>query len=348
MSTKGRRKIVRKRPRASVFSLWHYVSIGLILGLFLITLIMRSQNQETERASLSQIWQASPPITMTFTPPVHGLGRQTEEDPTVQDSGPLRSAFEKARAYSQGGRMKFWSEYLATQEWKVGLPELTRLGSKLVSDYQDTDPLIPKSFNCTTFVETVSALAMSGSTPEFFGNLLKIRYLSGKATFEHRNHFPEADWIPNNVQSGILHDITESLASVGNFPKQVLVKKYDRQSWLLKNSRSLASVSSASTPTAASEVAVPYIPISLVSRIQDRIPEGAIVNFVHNSPKKFPVAIVHQGFIFRDGPRVLLRHVSTDGRIRTIPLKHYLDEQASLSSTKVGSLLGVNLNQIVK
>jgi hypothetical protein len=67
-------------------------------------------------------------------------------------------------------------------------------------------------FDCTTFVETVVALATSKKSDEFEGRLNKIRYRGGKVGFLERNHFPCVDWIPNNIQSGLLTDITEQIA----------------------------------------------------------------------------------------------------------------------------------------
>jgi hypothetical protein len=68
-------------------------------------------------------------------------------------------------------------------------------------------------FDCTTYVETVLALAFSRLPKDFEEELGRLRYQNGKVSFETRNHFPCVDWTKNNTQSGRLTDITESVGA---------------------------------------------------------------------------------------------------------------------------------------
>lgn len=68
-------------------------------------------------------------------------------------------------------------------------------------------------FDCTTYVETVLALALSSRPKDFERELRLLRYKEGKVAFENRNHFPCVDWTKNNTASGRLTDITESVGA---------------------------------------------------------------------------------------------------------------------------------------
>ena len=68
-------------------------------------------------------------------------------------------------------------------------------------------------FDCTTYVETVLALANSIDMDDFERHIRQIRYKDGSVSFVARNHFPSSDWIPNNVKAGYVNDATSQLAS---------------------------------------------------------------------------------------------------------------------------------------
>jgi hypothetical protein len=87
-------------------------------------------------------------------------------------------------------------------------------------------------FDCTTFVETVVALATSKKAEEFEGRLKRIRYKGGKVGFAERNHFPCIDWIPNNVRSGLLTDITQEVA--GHWGTQIASAIVNKKAWFEK------------------------------------------------------------------------------------------------------------------
>ena len=87
----------------------------------------------------------------------------------------------------------------------------------------------------------------------------------------------------------------------------------------------LASVDPASEAKSKPEqVKVSYIPTGSLGKVLNSIPDGAIINFVRESSEKRPVLITHQGIVVKEGTRVLLRHVSPGGRVRTVLLRDYL------------------------
>lgn len=81
----------------------------------------------------------------------------------------------------------------------------------------DRDPEVDlNSGNCVTWVEQTLAMVNSGGTYDgFLDQLRKIRYKDGDKKYEERNHFQEADWIPNNVGAGYATDILSMLLTDG-------------------------------------------------------------------------------------------------------------------------------------
>jgi hypothetical protein len=180
--------------------------------------------------------------------------------------------------------------------------------------------------------------------------LLAIRYKDGRPGYFERNHFPEADWIPNNLKANILQDVTAKVAQDSGVVAKVESKTIDRGKWLQKQSqkRGVASQNEVNQELMKSvDVRLPYIAIRAVDDVIHKIPNGAILNLVHKDDGHHPVLITHQGFVIREGERVLLRHASRGGRIRTSDLSSYL--KGLIKQQKANSkwpLIGVNLNQI--
>ncbi len=261
----------------------------------------------------------------------------------------LASDFRIAEKMSLSARMDYWSHYL--QENFDGRDKLIALSSGV--QIPDFAPIVPKNYDCTTFVETVAALSRSQAQDQFIQNIIEIRYLEGKPDFKNRNHFPEADWLPNNIHSGILSDITTEIASRSKIQTQVESKMIQRQKWLkaqLKKkgmNRAIASYVDQIHQHSV-EARVPYIEISQLNKIQNQIPSGTILNFVHKNDQKHPVLISHQGIVIRTKNHVLLRHSSVQGKIRTVLLSSYIETLMSRRDHQAASwpVIGVNLNQV--
>lgn len=275
----------------------------------------------------------------TVTPPAPPV-------PAAPKSTPMDSDFAAAEKLSIGDRVAFWSSYL----WKAEKAEEKLRSVGEMPKLQDTAPLIATKYDCTTFVETVAALARSRVAGDFFKNLVAIRYKDSAGTFEARNHFPEADWIPNNEKAGILKDITVDVAGVAKLTARVEKKMIDRGVWLAQQTKSgavnrtIASVTEKqwSKPI---EARVSYIPIEKLDSAMEHLPHGAILNFVRSNDPRQPVLITHQGFVVKEKGMVLLRHASSAGIVRTVVLRDYIRKQTKEHRTK-GKLIGINLNQL--
>lgn len=100
-----------------------------------------------------------------------------------------------------------------------------------VSGKYDNDPQIClTAFDCTTFVESVLALSTARDAQMFHVVLKAIRYKNGAVDFVHRNHFPDADWIPNN--KWLLSDVTDT---IGRPEDRAIAKAIvDRKGWYEK------------------------------------------------------------------------------------------------------------------
>lgn len=182
----------------------------------------------------------------------------------------------------------------------------------------DADPRIRfDAFDCTTYVETVLALAIS-DMPGFNQSLIEIldsiRYRATPSgiplhDFQNRAHFTSADWIPNLKNQGLVQDITTQIFKSFS---QNRTTEIDRQSWFLKTHGIQFS--------AMKEiVSLPVIKLSVLRknpRLWNLIPNGAIINFV-GQPSKIKeksgtdLDVRHQGIAIRNGGKLYLRHAKS-------------------------------------
>ncbi|MDD2717230.1 MAG: DUF1460 domain-containing protein [Candidatus Wallbacteria bacterium] len=241
----------------------------------------------------------------------------------------------------------------------------------------DQDPLWRlDTFDCTTFVETVLALSISGTLPEFEKNMDKIRYENGKVSYATRNHFPCVDWIPNNLKNGLLEDITEIVAGPGNF--KFAEGEIDKKHWYLMKKKDEIKVPSLSGSKLNSLLIslkqegldfkplkphLPYLPLDVLlpvlsqgpgtgetytveTSILDRIPSGCVINIVRPSWNLRSACgtlmnVSHQGFVIRKNGEVLLRHASSNGAVMEQNLTDYLLKYRNSPTLKGINLLSV-------
>jgi hypothetical protein len=241
----------------------------------------------------------------------------------------------------------------------------------------DQDPLYRfDRFNCTTFVETVLALATSDSTDVFQRQINRIRYKGGKPSFVGRNHFISLDWIPNN--NWLLTDITEDVA--GRF-SQVATATIDKKAWYasLDNSRlqiplapvqkqeRLLSLQTQGQTFVPQKAEIPYLPLAvlfpniegeaptLASKSKadqfylDKIPSGAIINIVNPNWDLTQwigthINVSHQGIAVRKAGKLYFRHASSlSGQVDEVLLSGYLSDFLGSETVK-----GINILQVKK
>jgi len=262
--------------------------------------------------------------------------------PIQVSSAKIGSFFTRTDSMNVGDRISFWSAQLMKDSHLLAP---LRSGVEI----NDSAPLFPRIFDCTTFIETVGALALSSSSEEIVDRLLSIRYKSGEANFANRNHFPELDWIPNNESAGNLRDITVKLARKAGFRAGFAHKDINRVAWMKLQTRGITdkrikrSVASAAIEAGEGAVAVslPYVPVDKVHDVLSYIPNGAIVNIVRENRTHYPTIVSHQGFlVWKDG-KAYFRHASRDHEIREVRFEDYMRQHVRTMPWKI---LGINVN----
>jgi hypothetical protein len=228
----------------------------------------------------------------------------------------------------------------------------------------DQDPLYRfDTFDCTTYVETVVSLALTRKVDDFENKMDHIRYENGEVDYLKRNHFPSLQWIPNNIRNGILSEvnhlvlptsqrkIAEAVINLPGWLKAIKIEEIkvprasleERQNIL----EELQGMASEYVPVVAT---LEYLPIStLLATPQElkKIPHGTIVNFVRpnwdlTQEVGTHMNVSHQGFIFRMGEKIILRHASTSGKVMEISLIEYLKKFENHPTMKGIHLMQVN------
>lgn len=228
----------------------------------------------------------------------------------------------------------------------------------------DQDPLYRfDTFDCTTYLETIMALAMARDVSEFEITLDKIRYENGEIDYLKRNHFTDLQWIPFNVQNGYMAEINHQIVG----PKEILIAEalINFPGWLrsIKTDQIVVPMASqaekeslieelhAEAQNYKAQIArVPYVAISTIlarPEILNKIPTGTVVNFVRPNWDLTQVAgthqnISHQAFLFRIGKVLYQRHASTSGKVEEVPFIDYLKRFQNHATLKGVHFMRVN------
>ncbi len=213
-----------------------------------------------------------------------------------------------------------------------------------------------QAFDCATYIEQVMALAIEPRLPAALGILLKIRYRNGTARYRERNHFPGADWIPNNIRAGFLIDVTAKLAgpAAREAPKTI-----SKRRWYAEKTEQdlhgfekappsdidskLAALRALGRDMPDETVRLPYLPLSRLAALESRIPSGTIASLVREDAPQAPTLVTHQGFLIRKDGMLYFRHASER-------LGHVVDEKADSYFASYAQsrrkLLGINLLEV--
>ena len=229
----------------------------------------------------------------------------------------------------------------------------------------DQDPLWRfDTFDCTTYVETMMALALARTPVEFETHLRDIRYEDGRIDYLARNHFTSLQWVPNNIANGYLVDLTQRLAPKGVM--RVARAQINQPGWYAKKkltdlrafdvtpealSMRWDEWKAEGTRLAIEEATINYIPIDWVvpnPAFLKTIPNGSIVNFVRPNWDLTETAgthlnVSHQGFIFQHAGQTWLRHASPSGTqtVREELLLDYLRKYVNHPTLKGIHLMGM-------
>ena len=211
--------------------------------------------------------------------------------------------------------------------------------------------------DCTTFVEQVMALALEGNISEAESTLQGIRYKNGVISYETRNHFPEADWIPNNIAAGYIRDITREVA--GNKTRTV-TRTISKAKWYSeKTEKDLWGFDNLS-PEKRTELVIKwrelgnkfpdekitldYLPLQDLPEFLNKIPSGAILNVVREPSKdeRAPLLVSHQMFLIDTPKGKVVRDAVINKSVMDIPALQYFKVYAGVK----WPVLGVNINEV--
>lgn len=184
----------------------------------------------------------------------------------------------------------------------------------------DDPPVRFDAFDCLTFVEEALAQALGNDPGDSAWVRNALRYgVGAPLTYEARRHFMLAEWIPNAVASGLLHDVTGDLPGAVQFRKEVTAV-----TWARWGRRALFNLPDARLPIGV--LAGSLWPLEAAREYSADLPVGSVVFVVRELRDAIPIAITHVGLVL-DGGKPVLRHASRRGRaeVRDEPLARYLD-----------------------
>jgi len=237
----------------------------------------------------------------------------------------------------------------------LGVPyKLGPLGEGPEGEF-DRDPLVRyDQFDCTTYVETVGALAFEPDKKRAEKLLQRIRYAKGRVGFTTRRHFTSVDWVPGLVAEGYLEDVTRQVAGEKT---KVATKTIKKSEWYRAMSTSslegFAGAPAAELERRAAEmrrrgekladetVSLPYLPIESLPELLDKIPPGTIANLVREDLPDKSVLVTHQVFVFEKDGRRIVRHAAFGRRVEEQDALAYFYKYFNAK----WRLLGLNLNR---
>jgi hypothetical protein len=154
-------------------------------------------------------------------------------------------------------------------------------------------------FDCVTYVETVLALAQSGSLDDFVDALREMRYANGVISWPSRNHYM-IDWAKKNERRGIIRNLTGGR-------------------WAIEKTRTLALIEGLPQKT----VRFRCFPKKNLRAVQSSIQTGDVILFVSTRKN---LDVFHTGFLINSGEGIQLRHATlTRGKVIQQALTEFLD-----------------------
>lgn len=183
--------------------------------------------------------------------------------------------------------------------------------------------------DCQTYIETVLAMANARNLAEAKHILDDIRY-KGDPSFENRNHFTEAQWLPANIEKGYFTDETPAID--GRAPTETLTLVHAQWS-RVKVLQRLANIHNIPD----GKYHVRYLPLDELRKYVKNIEPGSIIMVVREHDPNRIVRISHMGFVIQTPKGWMVRHASTgpEYSVIEVPFGEYVAKQASFKKWKV-------------
>jgi hypothetical protein len=215
-------------------------------------------------------------------------------------------------------------------------------------------------FDCETYVDTVMALALAKDSSDFRKKINQIRYKNGNVSFTQRNHFPSADWIPNNESNGYIHELNYLISAKKT---KVTRTQINLRNWYLhltteriqipylnpqqKETKLFQLKAEGSSLHGSKNVSISYVPVFELLKnptLRQRIPSGSLIFFVgHDSYLSSRIGtfmnILHMGFAIWNNGQLYCRMASSRaGKVIDVFFSDYLKTYLSL-----GTLDGISV-----
>jgi len=284
--------------------------MGLMVGLWCLASVADDSQAETDEQEVAEEEVTEEAVTEEETDIVEGH---------LPDEGvvPLEliTIAREVRHAPLGERMRAVSEPLMGRPYLEG-----GTGEGVAPD--DDPPVRYDVFDCLTLVEEVLALTL-GPDPSSAPTIRNaLRYADGEPTYSARNHFMLQEWVPHNLENGLLKDIT---AEVGE--THLVRKEVDADTWRKWRRRGLFALADDRLPTGTFQLQV--LSLGAAAEALDRIPDGALLLTVRQSRSGVPIVVTHLGFKIPSTPEIpLMRHATKMGeepRVRDDRLRWYVE-----------------------
>ncbi len=197
------------------------------------------------------------------------------------------------------------------------------------------------SMDCTTFMETVAAMALTieesrNSWQDFLYNLERIRYRQGRTDgYASRLHYI-SDWIVDNTHRGTIQEVTDRLKGSAYQVKTLDYMTSHRNAYpALADSAEYARMKSVETGYRSHRF--PYIKsAALMSNgAKDILRDGDIIAF---TTKTDGLDVSHIGIILMDNGTPRLLHASSKAGkviVDPRPLSEYLQKNRSITGGRI-------------
>lgn len=229
-------------------------------------------------------------------------------------------------AFAQTDDKAIFEQYKSTANPKLSLDKLIVETGKFFLDRpyvgatlegNDPERLVVnlRELDCTTFVETTFALALTARSREFtydnFCNTLtNIRYRNGKIDqYPSRLHY-FTDWILDNTKKGLVKDITPKISNdTIRFSVGFMSTHPDKYKALAAHPEFIPQI--AARETLINGMTFNYIPKEKVADKASKIKSGDIIAITTNLKG---LDISHVGFAIRKGKELCFMHASSTGK----------------------------------
>jgi hypothetical protein len=183
---------------------------------------------------------------------------------------------------------------------------------------QDPDPLLRwDAVDCVTMIE--QSIALSTSEPATLVETLTALRYDGAPSWENRLHVMEAQWLPRNLERGVLRNVT---AQWGGDKTRRVKKVLTAATWKEKSGAGLALPES-KQPRGTFELDV--IPSAFAAEALRKAPAGLLVVVVRADRPSLVTRVSHVGVLVQTAKGPMLRHASRSfKKVVDEPVSRYL------------------------